>query len=352
MRGRIYDPTTGRMLTPDPVVGGILSAGAWNPYSYVSNSVVSATDPTGYLCDGCDGPPPWQPPLWPPPLPPMGGSGGDSGSENEPLWDTGLACTTTGGGEQYCEIIPPAAPQLTPEDYKASSYAGAQWQGASAASGLLPQSSGSVFGGYTATPTPDAYGGRKLLAGITIGGPDLVSEELADFMELIWNELTRPPPSYMLCTEAGCQQVQVKTGTPPMGPGVLKAAGPLLRGASTGGSATARAGVAAEKSVSKSTGIARNVGAGRQTVPGTGPGGFRIPDLAVFGPNASATLRGSIIEVKNVSRLSGTRQIQDLLGFARGNGLRLEIFSNARAPKRGILADAIRSGDVILRRIP
>ncbi|MEO7592651.1 MAG: RHS repeat-associated core domain-containing protein, partial [Byssovorax sp.] len=49
MRGRMYDPSSRRFLTPDPVVSSPLFGQSWNPYSYVNNSPLNATDPTGYF---------------------------------------------------------------------------------------------------------------------------------------------------------------------------------------------------------------------------------------------------------------------------------------------------------------
>ena len=45
--GRVYDPTLGRFLSPDPLVGNPGSAQRWNGYSYVSNSPMSFVDPSG-----------------------------------------------------------------------------------------------------------------------------------------------------------------------------------------------------------------------------------------------------------------------------------------------------------------
>ncbi len=45
--GRVYDPTLGRFLSPDPLVADRASAQAWNGYSYVSNSPMSFVDPSG-----------------------------------------------------------------------------------------------------------------------------------------------------------------------------------------------------------------------------------------------------------------------------------------------------------------
>ncbi len=47
MNGRIYDPQIARFLSPDPIVQSDSSQN-WNRYSYVLNSPVSLSDPTGY----------------------------------------------------------------------------------------------------------------------------------------------------------------------------------------------------------------------------------------------------------------------------------------------------------------
>lgn len=44
MKGRVYDPTLARFLTPDPVTGP-----ATNPYAYVGNNPLRYTDPSGFL---------------------------------------------------------------------------------------------------------------------------------------------------------------------------------------------------------------------------------------------------------------------------------------------------------------
>ena len=48
MGGRVYDPRLGRFLSPDQVVSEAWSGQGWNLYSYVGNSPLSRTDPTGY----------------------------------------------------------------------------------------------------------------------------------------------------------------------------------------------------------------------------------------------------------------------------------------------------------------
>lgn len=49
MRGRIFDTTTGRFISPDPLVGALGSENL-NRYSYISNSPLLGTDPTGFDC--------------------------------------------------------------------------------------------------------------------------------------------------------------------------------------------------------------------------------------------------------------------------------------------------------------
>jgi RHS repeat-associated protein len=51
MRGRVYDPSLKRMLTPDPLVSSPLDGQSWNPYSYVLNSPANLIDPTGFRDD-------------------------------------------------------------------------------------------------------------------------------------------------------------------------------------------------------------------------------------------------------------------------------------------------------------
>ena len=54
--GRVHDPRLGRFLSPDPVVGDPGSSQSWHPYSYVDNSPMSFTDPTGLV----RAPMPWE----------------------------------------------------------------------------------------------------------------------------------------------------------------------------------------------------------------------------------------------------------------------------------------------------
>jgi RHS repeat-associated protein len=48
MKGRVYDPSLRRFLTPDPVVAAPLWGQSFNRYSYVLNDPVNLVDPTGF----------------------------------------------------------------------------------------------------------------------------------------------------------------------------------------------------------------------------------------------------------------------------------------------------------------
>ncbi|MGE0030976.1 MAG: RHS repeat-associated core domain-containing protein [Steroidobacteraceae bacterium] len=47
MNGRVYDPTAGRFLSVDPIIGDTWDAQSVNPYSYVGNRPLSFVDPSG-----------------------------------------------------------------------------------------------------------------------------------------------------------------------------------------------------------------------------------------------------------------------------------------------------------------
>ncbi|HVJ19019.1 MAG TPA: RHS repeat-associated core domain-containing protein, partial [Polyangiaceae bacterium] len=64
MRGRFYDPTVGRFLTPDPIVQSPTDMRSHNRYSYVWNNPLNATDPTGFEMLPPPGPGPGTPPGW------------------------------------------------------------------------------------------------------------------------------------------------------------------------------------------------------------------------------------------------------------------------------------------------
>lgn len=118
---------------------------------------------------------------------------------------------------------------------------------------------------------------------------------------------------------------------------------------SRAGAELAHAGVGAEESVSTSIGVARNVGRERATIPGSGSGGFRVPD---FDPAQTIATRGSIVEVKDVRRLSSSPQLRDLVAYAESRNVPLEIFTNAPVPTRGEIPRWIARGRVVIQPLP
>lgn len=52
MNGRVYSPSLGRMLSPDPVTVAPEDAQGYNRYSYVLNNPLSYTDPSGFCFVG------------------------------------------------------------------------------------------------------------------------------------------------------------------------------------------------------------------------------------------------------------------------------------------------------------
>ncbi len=48
-----YDPLLARFGTPDPMTENSFSTQGWNRYSYVGNTPLNFTDPSGYCFLGC-----------------------------------------------------------------------------------------------------------------------------------------------------------------------------------------------------------------------------------------------------------------------------------------------------------
>jgi RHS repeat-associated protein len=51
MNGRAFDPNIGRFVSPDPLIDCELDTQGWNRYSYVKNSPLRFTDPSGFATD-------------------------------------------------------------------------------------------------------------------------------------------------------------------------------------------------------------------------------------------------------------------------------------------------------------
>jgi RHS repeat-associated protein len=156
MNGRVYDPTIGRFMSVDPIVGDIRNSQARNPYSYVANRPLVSTDPTG-LCPACQD---------------AGGQGG-----------LGLGTDT------------PAAPTQLPNGSSAGSNQDMQFANASTAQQRV------------AAPPPQAQLPEQVVEGSRERAPSLEASRLdaeqilregAEFQKQSANyreELAHPPPS-------------------------------------------------------------------------------------------------------------------------------------------------------------
>lgn len=114
------------------------------------------------------------------------------------------------------------------------------------------------------------------------------------------------------------------------------------------GSALAKSGRAAEEAVAAKIGAPRNVGKGRDTVPGSGKGGFRVPDIKVKRTLGS---RNTIVEVKSgTSKLRDNAQLRDLRAAAEKRGGHLEIFTDR--PLDRTLQELKERGAIIVRPLP
>ena len=51
MNGRVYDPTIGRFMSPDPIIQDPSNSQSYNRYTYVFNNPLRYIDPTGFTCE-------------------------------------------------------------------------------------------------------------------------------------------------------------------------------------------------------------------------------------------------------------------------------------------------------------
>jgi hypothetical protein len=95
---------------------------------------------------------------------------------------------------------------------------------------------------------------------------------------------------------------------------------------------TARAG---ESAFTKATGIAKNT---RRAYDASGR--YRVPD----GWNAAANV---LYEVKNVGSQSYTKQLRDLVAWAKNNGYTLQLWTRTNTTLSAPLEDAVARGDIV-----
>jgi hypothetical protein len=154
----------------------------------------------------------------------------------------------------------------------------------------------------------------------------------------------------VMCAFAAAALTEAAVGGARLAKASRTGMGPVARG----GALPGQKGAAAEIRVAKAIGIPRNVGRGRVTIPSaTGAVKYRVPD---FGPAATVEKYGAVIEVKGVTRLSYTKQLQDLMAEAQSRGAVLRVFTNAPLPTSGGIAKIIkeqrRTGKVMLEIVP
>jgi RHS repeat-associated protein len=283
---RQYDPATGRFLSPDPVLDPA-SPQTLNGYSYAAGNPVTQADPTG-LCIYSWCPPP--PAHGTAPTSKYGPGSGGGGNGYNPAPSPGAGCqnSPTGCfsgsagpiGEQPSGPGAPPPPDLHPV---AASYTSS---GSAVGSVNSPGCNGFLFK-YGACPSESGAAGTTpqevRQSAIGAAGILLGAFPIGDFLDLAIGS----------ATEAGAE-----AGT-----------------GSVSGSALARSGLNAEQRVEQNIGVGRNAGVGRTTIPGSGSGGFRVPD---FNPTLTIAARGSVVEVKDVAQLSATPQLRDLVSYAQG----------------------------------
>src|SRR5262249_21924133 len=90
MNGRTYDPSMRHFLSANPQVSRPLNSQTYNRYSYVYNTRVNLTDPSGYAPPDSGGDPP-------PPIDVVTIDGGRSGNDDNYSLASGATASTRGG---------------------------------------------------------------------------------------------------------------------------------------------------------------------------------------------------------------------------------------------------------------
>ncbi|MGH2829846.1 MAG: putative toxin, partial [Actinomycetota bacterium] len=115
----------------------------------------------------------------------------------------------------------------------------------------------------------------------------------------------------------------------------------------TGGGAAARvalnAGPDAARALGRSGELASGIAKNSEHIPIPNTDRYRIPDGL---DHAGRTMQ----EVKNVGKLSYTQQLRDFVAYAKQNGYRMELIVDQGTKLTGPLEEAVRRGDIILKR--
>lgn len=321
MNGRVYDSDIGRFLSADPLVPGRAYSQAYNRYSYAFNDPLTYTDPSGFV----------------------------------PCFDgvsTQICVNLVGTFLSFLGFGGSSGPVPPPPNY-------CYLAGPTGCTGAAPSKIGGIFNDIFSLPSSGndlgIWGPCRYCLSAVAGNEDFQFgrfESEREFLKAIgigvFKEFVTEPIQEAVegrVLSAGCKVFKICAA----GGRLLKLGDRIPVRFRVWMNPSVRKGIIGEERVANEIGLPRNTGTGRRTIPGSGPGRERIPD---FNPDATIRTRGTIVEVKNVEKISISPQLRDMADYAQSRGVPLEIFTNAPKPSRGELRDLIDAGDVILTPIP
>jgi hypothetical protein len=357
MNGRVYDPVIARFLSVDPDGGELGSSQRLNPYSYVRNRPLVATDPTGWDDNESDPTDVGDIPIVAnledliKTMNPFGNAGedqGDTGFDGGYTGDQhgpsgiGTAQASSAEGSTQSQVPLPEL-GLTSIVVTASKVAAPQaeidlvpdWDARRNILEIDPAAD--FFTKYYGSSNYKLQSGLYYDTTLFVVGVEVVANRTLskDFDPI----QLAPGGAAFECAIIQCDSEDWTRAT---GWAIWDAfGGELVRGgvaAARGGAAVVRAGQKGEAAVRAVYNIGPKIGFT------TANGVSRIPD------GLTATV---LSEVKNVRSLSYTQQLRDFAAFAKLTGRRFDLYvPSQNTPLYRPLRDAIRTGDIILKYIP
>jgi hypothetical protein len=104
------------------------------------------------------------------------------------------------------------------------------------------------------------------------------------------------------------------------------------------------------------TDVARQLGRAGEVASGLARNTKRIPSLSGTAkfriPDALDEPRRLLSEVKNVAKLSYTKQLRDFVGYAQQERFTFELFVRPGTKLTGPVQEAVSRGDIVLRFLP
>jgi RHS repeat-associated protein len=330
MNGRVYDPTTGRFLSVDPDPGEPGDSQRLNPYSYVNNKPLIATDPTGFGGPYC------------------GKDCGEGPTDNSVLGGgflLGGVTWYTAPSEYASQNDTSGSGNVLPNSAQQSTQPQAPVQPSEPELGdTLPAATDPSA--PTATPIPQTL-------------KEIVVNKIYEFVREAEVDIGAIPPdafvenaglgilSLIKAGSNGTKAVQTASGLAPKAAETLEEVVVTAEKAISTESTAARGGLAAARTLGRAGETAVGIAGNTQRIASaTGTAAYRIPDIL----NPASKVIG---EVKNVGSLSYTNQLRDFAGYARANpGWRFDLYVRPTTQLSGPLQQAIASGDIALRFIP